>query len=101
MTDASIQSVPRRKRRSVVFGVGAVIWSAAAIIGSLFFVITSHPYRAVWTLAVGLAVLGLLRALWPGHPWFGSRSRTLDVAAYWAAAMGLMVLSPWVSLSPA
>ena len=90
--------VPFSRRRSFWFGISAALLSTAVITGSLLYIITGHPYRAVWVLAAGMGMLGLLRAVWPGDPWFVSRSRLADVLVYWAIALGLLLLSPGVSL---
>ncbi len=93
-------SLPLRRRRSFWFGMSAALLTAVTVGGAFYYILTGHPYRAVWFLAGGLGLLGLMRALWPGDPWFGSRSRLADVLAYWAIAVGLLVLSPWVALVP-
>lgn len=87
-------------RASRWFGVATVIFTVGILGGAAVFVVTDHPYRAVLTMGAGLLLLGLLRGAWPGHPWFGSRNRWLDVLAYWIVGGGLIWLAPWVALIP-
>lgn len=93
-------SKPPKNRGSLWFGVATALLTVVVILGAALFVAFNHPYRAVWMLAGGLIVIGFLRAVWPGHPWFGSRSRWLDVTVYWLTGGALLFLSPWVSLIP-
>lgn len=66
------------------------------LVATVVLTLNHHPYRAVWVLGGTIATLGLLRGLWPGDPWFGSRFRWLDVVAYIALGVALIMLSPWV-----
>lgn len=75
----------------VVIGVLAVIWLAA----------TNHPHRAAVLLGSGSILLGAMRGLWPGKPWFASRHRLGDCLAFVCIGIAILWLSPWTStISP-
>lgn len=75
----------------VIVGVLAVIWLAA----------TDHPHRAVLLLGSGSILLGVMRGLWPGKPWFASRHRLWDCLAFVCIGIAILWLSPWTAtISP-
>lgn len=75
----------------VIVGVLAVIWLAA----------TDHPHRAVLLLGLGSILLGVMRGLWPGKPWFTSRHRLWDCLAFVCIGIAILWLSPWTAtISP-
>ncbi len=82
---------------SLIFGLSTAILAAAGAAGSLFFLLTDHPYRAVILLAAVCILLGLARVLGPPQPWFASRHRWLDVVAYVSVGSALIFLAPWVA----
>lgn len=90
----------QNSRASFWFGIATAGLAIGVVLGTLLLALTDHPYRAVWMLAAGLLGLGLARAAWPGDPWFGSRNRWWDVAAYVLVGIAILVLSPALSLVP-
>lgn len=96
-SDKRFQSSPG----SLVFGVFTAAVAVSGLVLTIVFLLTDHPYRAVWTLALTCIVMGVARAVWPAQPWFASRHRWIDVVVYVGIGVALLVLSPWVAAAPA
>ena len=88
------------RRASLMFGL---LTAAGAILGVLvvaalaFF---SRPHAAVLVLGLGMVVMGVLRGLWPGRPWFSSRNRWLDALVYTLVGVAILILAPWTASLP-
>lgn len=78
-------------------GAGSLVGVLACVGAVVVLTLMNHPHRAVIVLVLGLFAMALMRALWPGRPWFASRHRWLDVPFY--AGLGALVwlLSPWTA----
>ncbi|MDO4258522.1 MAG: DUF3017 domain-containing protein [Actinomycetaceae bacterium] len=76
---------------------GSVLFVILATATIALMAATNHPHRAVLILVGTLAIMGGLRALWPGRPWFASRNRIGDVAVYLTLALLIWWLSPWTA----
>ena len=86
------------QKATLIFGIVAAIWTAAAMVLSIFLALTSHPYRSAMAVGVGVLVLGILRAVWPGRPWFASRRRGLDATVCIAAGVAILIFAPWTAI---
>lgn len=82
------------------FGVATATGAILGVLAVFLFAITHHPHRAIVLLGSGMIILGLLRAFWPGRPWFSARNRTLDVIVYLLVGVVLLYLSPWTAAEP-
>lgn len=87
-------------RAHLIFGVATAIGASLTVLATFSFAIFGHPFRAVVTLGVGMVALGVLRAAWPGHPWFSARNRWLDAIAYAAVGAVILWLAPWTAAFP-
>lgn len=87
---------PQRAAR--IFGLSTAVLAGLTIVFSTAFALTDHPFRSAITLGVGIALLGIARGAWPGRPWFSSRSRWLDVGAYFLLGVSVILLAPLVAL---
>ncbi len=85
-------------RAAFLFGLSTAVFSGLVILLSTLMALTDHPFRAVLGLGIGVATLGILRAGWPGRPWYASRSKWLDVSAFVLAGLIIVLLAPLVSL---
>lgn len=88
-------------RRSHIATVLTLVAAGAGVAAVFALALTNHPHRAVLLLAGGFAAFALLRAVWPGQPWFAARYRWVDVGVYLLIAGGLYALSPWTATLPA
>lgn len=89
------------KRASLIFGLITAIGVAVGIIAVVVLALTDHPHRAVILLGSGCIVLGVMRGLWPGRPWFAARHRGGDAIAYIVVGAAILWLSPWTAtISP-
>lgn len=87
-------------RASLIFGIATAAMAVIGTLAVLLLAVFDHPYRAVVLLGGGITVLGFLRALWPGRPWFSSRNRWLDVTVYVVVGLAIIWLSPWTAAVP-
>lgn len=72
----------QRTRLSLFFGIFTAI-SVVVIIGLAgSLLLLGRPHAAVITMGAGLCFMGVMRGIWPGYPWFGSRNRVADVIVY-------------------
>lgn len=90
----------RAGKPALVFGIVTALGAVAVVIATAVFAICDHPYRAVVTLGTGMVILGVLRAAWPGHPWFSARRRWSDAMIYVAAGAVILWLAPWTAQLP-
>lgn len=81
--------------------IATLVAAVAGVVAVFALALTNHPHRAVLVLAGGFAAFAVLRAVWPGQPWFAARYRWVDVGVYALIAVGLYVLSPWTATLPA
>ncbi len=88
------------RRASWIFGVITAAGAVFAVTAAFFLALFDHPFRAVIVLGTGMVVLGVLRAAWPGQPWFGARGRYSDGLIYIAVGALLLWLSPWTAAVP-
>ncbi len=88
------------RKASLYFGLVTAIGATAGVLVVLLFAIFDHPYRAVVLLGSGTALMGVLRGIWPGRPWFASRKKALDVIAYVLAGAIILYLAPWTATMP-
>lgn len=86
------------ERAALIFGLSTAVFSGLVLLFSAAMALTDHPFRAVLGLGVGVATLGILRAGWPGRPWYASRSKWLDVSAFVAVGLAIVLLAPLVAL---
>jgi hypothetical protein len=75
---------------SVLFVCGATV--AIALLAWL-----NQPHKAVLLLVGTLVVMGGLRAVWPGRPWFASRRKWADCGVYLVLAAAIWYLSPFTA----
>lgn len=87
-------------RASWVFGVVTATGAGVVVLGALLLAVFDHPFRAVVLLGAGMITLGVLRAVWPGQPWFGARNRWSDGFVYLVVGVALLWLSPWTAAVP-
>lgn len=85
-------------RAAFIFGLSTAIFSGLVVLFSALMALLDRPFRAVLVLGIGVAALGILRAAWPGRPWYASRSKWLDVFAFVLAGLVIVLLAPLVSL---
>ncbi len=74
--------------------VGFVVLSCLVI---TILAILDHPHKAVLVLVVTMFVMGAMRAVWPGRPWFASRRRWVDVAVYVVLGALIWYFSPYTA----
>ncbi len=94
------RSQPVGAKAAYVFGVVTAVGAVAGLLAVVLFILFDHPHRAAVTLGAGMLAMGLLRGLWPGRPWFSSRNRFLDAAAYVGVGVAILYLSPWTAAGP-
>lgn len=87
------RSVPSA-RAALLFGVFTAVGVVVVLALAVVFALTDHPFRTAILMGCGVASLGLLRGLWPGQPWFASRSRWWDVAVYVIVGLAIIWLAP-------
>lgn len=88
------------RRASWIFGVTTAAGAAFVVVTCFILALLDHPFRAVVLLGTGMVLLGVLRAAWPGQPWFGARGRYSDGFVYMAVGALLLWLSPWTAAVP-
>lgn len=88
--------MPSRKAR-LIFGVLTAVGALAIVVTTLLLAAFDHPFRAVVLLGSGMVLFGILRAAWPGQPWFAARSRWSDGLVYALVGAGILWLSPWTA----
>ncbi len=87
---------PSRKS-ALIFGAATAGAAGLSVLAVLALVLTQHPFRAVLVLGATMCLLGVLRALWPGQPWFAARGRISDGAVYLLVGALLLWLAPWTA----
>ncbi|WRS31130.1 DUF3017 domain-containing protein [Actinomycetaceae bacterium MB13-C1-2] len=85
-------------RSARVFGIVTALGCALVIFLVLIFALTGSPYRASIAMGCGIATLGAARGIWPGQPWFASRSKWSDVMVYLGVGLAIILLAPLVAL---
>ena len=57
----------------------------------------NHPHKAVLVLVVTMFIMAVMRAVWPGRPWFASRRRWADVGLYVLLGAVIWYFSPYTA----
>lgn len=88
-------------RSARIFGITVAGGLSVVLLAVLIFALTGSPYRASIAMGGGMIALGIARGVWPGQPWFASRSRWSDVLVYSGVGVGIVLLAPLVALGAA
>lgn len=81
-------------RRSLVFGLTTAGIAGLGTLCAFVLSLTVSAFAGAICLGVFCCTLGILRALWPGRPWFSGRSRPTDAIAYIGVGVLLFVFAP-------
>lgn len=84
-------------RTALIFGLATAIGSSLAVLGVLLLAVFGHPFRSAVLMGVAIILMGALRAVWPGRPWFASRSKWWDVLAFVVVGLVILYFSPWTA----
>lgn len=87
-------------RSALIFGVATAVLAVASVAGVFLLAVFNRPYASVALLAASMVAAGVLRAVWPGSPWFSARSKWWDVAVFLAIGAALFYLLPWAGAVP-
>lgn len=85
----------------MIFGLATALGATVGVLVTTLLAAFGRPYAAVVVLGSGMALMGILRAAWPGRPWFSARSRWSDALVYALVGALLLWLSPWTASLPA
>lgn len=91
----------QHSRASLIFGIVTAAIALGAVTGCLVLIVLGRGYAGCLTVGISACVLGAMRGMWPGRPWFASRSRATDVIAYVLIGGALILFAPWVNALPA
>lgn len=89
----------QRSRLSLLFGIFTAILAAGTVVAATVWLLVDRPFVAVLTMGIGVCLMGAMRGIWPGHPWFGSRNRVADVVVYLLVGAAILGFASGVSVA--
>lgn len=84
----------RNTRLSLIFGLTTAVMAVLGTAGAVLLVFLVGAWAGAVTIGSLCCLFGVLRAAWPGRPWFAGRSRATDAAVYLAVGIAVLVFAP-------